>query len=360
MIFENDKKNENKIIEKDSFYHEKQNILNNNAENNIYISNYIFKHSQKLTNNNFNNFIKDESYKNIKNDLIKNKIFFFSSFINSCKSYNNITELRKDIETLKSPIIDEDYYYNIIYNYLKNVLELISEKHFFEEEKNYDELLLIINKIDECLKINNNKYYDIKNEIIIIEERIIKLLRKSNIKSKFIEKIINNTIKMLGQNIKNNNTINISNENKNISNINNIKKNNEYIDLIKNDNNYNSKKDMKEREILIYYDTFNKNKNIFTYDNNKINNPHNNKNKNDFLSINKDIYNNNQNFNKIVINEVKHNKKNSNSKNGSMKTKKSKSKKKKKHKKIEEKQDNKSIAFNYENIMCPPVKDNFD
>ena len=353
MIFENDKKNENKIIEKDSFYHEKQNILNNNTEDNKYISNYIFKHSQKLTNNNFYNFINDENYKNIKNDLIKNKIFFFSSFINSCKSYNNISELRKDIEIFKSQIIDEDYYYNIIYNYLKNVFELISEKHFFEEEKNYDELLLIINKIDECLSINNNKYYDIKNEIIIIEEKIIKLLRKNNIKSKFIEKIINNTIQMLEQN---NNTINISNEKKYIEKNNNIKKSNEYINLIKNNNNYNNKKDMKESEIPIYYETYNKNKNISNFDNNKNINSHNNKNKNDCSSIN-----NNQNFNNEVINEVKHDKKNSISNNGITKTKKSKSKKKKKHKiNKEEKQDNNTITFNYENIMCPPVKNNID
>ena len=375
MIFENDKKNEKKIIEKDSFYHEKTNILNNNAEDNKYISNYIFKHSQKLSNNNFYNFIKDESYKNIKNNIIKNKIFFFSSFINSCKSYNDISELRKDIETLNNQIVDEDededYYYNIIYNYLKNVLELVSEKNFCEEEKNYDELLLIINKIDECLRINNNNnYYDIKNEIIIIEERIIKLLRKNNIKSKFIEKIINNTKKMLVQNIKNKNTINISDEKEYIENNNKIKKNNEYIDLKKNANNFIIKKDKKENEIPIYSEIYNKNKIISNFDNiNWHNNINNNNNKNDdFSSINKDNkefiksnYDNNQIYNNLVLNKVKNNEKYSIFRNGIDSPKKSKIKENKKHKiNKEEKRDNIPNSFNYENIMCPPIKSDID
>ena len=207
---------------------------------------------------------------------------------------------------------------------------------------------------------NNNNFYDIKKEIITILETIIKLLRKKNIKSKIIEKIINNTITILGQNIKNFNKINISDEKEYIENYNKIIENN--VDLKKNDNNY-----MKESEIPIYCGSCNNNKNISNINNNKnINSDINYKTKNDFSSINiYSNYNNNNNkiCNNIVQNETKHNKKNSIYENGITSTKKNKSKKKKEHSiNKQKKQDNKPIpiSFNYENIMCPPVRNSFD
>ena len=45
---------------------------------------YINEYTPIILNNTLNNFIKDENYNNIKNDLIKDDIFNFASFINSC------------------------------------------------------------------------------------------------------------------------------------------------------------------------------------------------------------------------------------------------------------------------------------
>ena len=341
MILENDIINNNEIIEKDFFNDEKKKIDYIIDEDNECISQYICKHSQQLTSNNLNNFIKEESYKNIKNNNMKNKIFFFSSFINSCKSYNNISEIRSDIEIiLRNKIKNEDYYYNIIYNYLSSVLELILQNNFFEEEKNFDELLIIIEKVNEYL-MNINNYYDIESEILIVEEKIMKILRKNNKDSKIIEKII----KIVEKNINKQKKIDFHDRNESVK-----KNNNEVINLKKNESN--AAKNMKEKT-----EVSNK---IINLDNNKKINLYNcNKNKNDYQNNNKILINGNSN-NKPENSKI-NNKNNINiiSINQMNNTKKSKLKKKKKQKKNkEEKKDiiQSDYNYNYENIMCPPIK----
>ena len=342
MILENDIINNNEIIEKDFFNDEKKKIDHIIDEDNECISQYICKHSQQLTSNNLNNFIKEESYKNLKDNNMKNKIFFFSSFINSCKSYNNISEIRNDIEIiLRNKIKNEDYYYNIIYNYLNSVLELIFEKNFFEEEKNFDELLIIIEKVNECL-MNINNYYDIESEILIVEEKIIKILRKNNKDSKIIEKII----KIVEKNLNKKKKIDFHDRNESVK-----KNNNEVINLKKNESK--AAKNMKDKKEV-------SNKIISNFDNNeKINLYNGNKNKNDYQNNNKMLINGNSN-NKPENSKI-NNKNNINIiyLNKMINTKKSKVKKKKKHKKNkEEKKDiiQSDYNYNYENIMCPPIK----
>ena len=343
MILENDIINNNEIIEKDFFNDEKKKIDHIIDEDNECISQYICKHSQQLTNNNLNNFIKEESYKNIKNNNMKNKIFFFSSFINSCKSYNNISEIRSDIEMiLRNKIKNEDYYYNIIYNYLNSVLELILENNFFEEEKNFDELLIIIEKVNEYL-MNISNYYDIESEILIVEEKIMKILRKNKKDSKILEKII----KIVEKNINKQKKIDFHDRNESVK-----KNNNEVINLKKNESNAAAKNMKDKKEVS--------NKIISNLDNNKKINLYNcNKNINDYQNNNKILINGNSN-NKPENSKI-NNKNNINiiSINQMNNTKKSKVKKKKKQKKNkEEKKDiiQSDYNYNYENIMCPPIK----
>jgi len=343
MILENDIINNNEIIEKDFFNDEKKKIDHIIDEDNECISQYICKHSQQLTSNNLNNFIKEESYKNLKNNDMKNKIFFFSSFINSCKSYNNISEIRSDIEIiLRNKIKNEDYYYNIIYNYLSSVLELILQNNFFEEEKNFDELLIIIEKVNEYL-MNINNYYDIESEILIVEEKIMKILSKNKKDSKIIEKII----KIVEKNINKQKKIDFHDRNESVK-----KNNNEVINLKKNESN--AAKNMKEKKEV-------SNKIINLDNNKKINLYNGNKNKNDYQNNNKILINGNSN-NKPENSKI-NNKNNINiiSINQMNNTKKSKVKKKKKQKKNKEEkkdiiQSDYNYNYNYENIMCPPIK----
>ena len=341
MILENDIINNNEIIEKDFFNDEKRKTDHIIDEDNECISQYICKHSQQLTSNNLNNFIKEESYKNLKNNDMKNKIFFFSSFINSCKSYNNISEIRSDIEIiLRNKIKNEDYYYNIIYNYLSSVLELILQNNFFEEEKNFDELLIIIEKVNEYL-MNISNYYDIESEILIVEEKIMKILSKNKKDSKIIEKII----KIVEKNINKQKKIDFHDRNECVK-----KNNNEVINIKKNESN--AAKNMKEKKEV-------SNKIINLDNNKKINLYNGNKNKNDYQNNNKILINGNSN-NKPENSKI-NNKNNINiiSLNQMSNTKKSKVKKKKKQKKNkEEKKDiiQSDYNYNYENIMCPPIK----
>ena len=343
MILENDIINNNEIIEKDFFNDEKRKTDHIIDEDNECISQYICKHSQQLTSNNLNNFIKEESYKNLKDNNMKNKIFFFSSFINSCKSYNNISGIRSDIEIiLRNKIKNEDYYYNIIYNYLNSVLELILENNFFEEEKNFDELLIIIEKVNEYL-MNISNYYDIESEILIVEEKIMKILRKNKKDSKILEKII----KIVEKNINKQKKIDFHDRNESVK-----KNNNEVINLKKNESNAAAKNMKDKKEVS--------NKIISNLDNNKKINLYNcNKNKNDYQNNNKILINGNSN-NKPENSKI-NNKNNIKiiSINQMNNTKKSKVKKKKKQKKNkEEKKDiiQSDYNYNYENIMCPPIK----
>ena len=168
MIFERD--NDNNFFDN---HH-----IDNDEQNDI--KNFISNNSQSIINNNLHNFIKDKNYKNIKEDNTKNKIFFFASFINSCKTYNNISEIKKDIKKiLKSEIDNNDYYYNIIYNYLNNILEIINQKNFFDNEKNCECLLKIFKKIYNYLNINVNEFSTIINKMVQVEREILIILIKN-------------------------------------------------------------------------------------------------------------------------------------------------------------------------------------
>lgn len=301
---------------------------NNEKLNNIpfdndedYISNYILKNTQTIINNNLCEFIRDESYKEIKNDLIKNKIFNFSSFINSCKSYDDISTLKNDIEIFSSQIENEENIYHIIYNYLNNVFQLISEDNFFEEEINLIELSIIIEKIDECLKKNDNNDDKINNEIILIKNKILKILRKSKKVSKHIIKIVN----ILEQN---------------------EKKFNKNADIIE--------KEKKNNDIHNHFEASNIYTKITSFGE-KINHNEDNDNKNKFLTKNKAFITDNSVYNSIncstiySINEKKDIKQFNNITNRLEKV------NLKNNSKNNEEKETTTIPFNYENLMCPPI-----
>ena len=350
MIIE--KSNINKIRnKKDFFIHEDNNFYKKEGENDS-IS-YISNNCQNIIDNNFCNFLSEECYKEINNKYLKNDIFNFTSFINSCKTYNNITELKNDFnKIIKGNNQEIEYYYNIIYNYLSSISLLISQKQFLEKENNYRELFEILKIFDQNFIISNNKSNAIKQEIINILKSIYRTLLKSiNYKEKFncIE-IINNKIKIIENNI---NNINL-NDNK----IENISKNknwnkNESV----NETNLNKKSDFEKNEIIIHFDSYKKNNN-FDYNDKQINNLDND---NNISKLNEAQFIDDNSFDEKSFQKDTNilNDKNDNLKNNK------KAIKKKKHKKKEKiKEENKycikkkeeQTSYNYENIMCPPIK----
>lgn len=146
------------------------------------ITNFIHDNSQFITNNNLYNFIKSENFGKIDNNFEKNEIFAFSTFVNSCKMYSNISELKKDIKKVlkNKELINCDYYYNIIYNYFENILGVISADKFFENKKNVDNLNKIIKKINKYFWTKNNDFEGMKDKILQIQKNILKILEKNN------------------------------------------------------------------------------------------------------------------------------------------------------------------------------------
>ena len=109
---------------------------------------YINEYTPIILNNTLNNFIKDENYNNIKNDLIKDDIFNFASFINSCKEYNNLRELKNDIKIFfRNKNENFENQLHIIYNYLTQLSKIISTKEFFNQKDNIQLLLKDLIKI---------------------------------------------------------------------------------------------------------------------------------------------------------------------------------------------------------------------
>ena len=109
---------------------------------------YINEYTPIILNNTLNNFIKDENYNNIKNDLIKDDIFNFASFINSCKEYNNLRELKNDIKIFfRNKNENFENQLHIIYNYLTQLSKIISAKEFFNQKDNIQLLLKDLIKI---------------------------------------------------------------------------------------------------------------------------------------------------------------------------------------------------------------------
>ena len=130
-------------------------------------------------------FIKDENYTNLKNDLFKNEIFYFASFINSCKKYDNIKELKKDIKNFfRNKNENIEYHYNILNNFTNQILNLISSPDFFNEKENIKSLIKILKRFDKNLNSNNSrnniKYFDIKKNVIAQYKSILDIFNKNN------------------------------------------------------------------------------------------------------------------------------------------------------------------------------------
>jgi hypothetical protein len=261
----------------------------------------------------------------------KNRILCFSSFINSCKSYTNISDLKRDFkEFLNSKIEDFDYYYNIILNYLNDILDIILDKQFFKEDKNHSEILEITKQFTKCFQFKNNNYYQIKEKIFNSEYQILKILKEYYIYPKIFETIdiINDNIKQLMENIKLNNQ-NIVNKYKYFKN----------------------EKDINNNEIHLHFDSYKINKSINSQDNNH--NDSDSSLNNAFIGEeeegNIDFSNNINN----PINNIKYNDNDkyefSNNKNNWKET-------QKKEKYCKRKKEHKKDSYNYENLMCPPIK----
>ena len=352
--FESDDENYN-IIE--------NNINNINKEDKNIAGEYIYNNSQLIINDNLESFIKEKSFKNIQDDESKNDIFNFASFINSCKLYTNISELLIDFKkVLKSEMETNDYYFNIIHNYFNNILDLITSKDFFKKEKNIDDLSEIFRKIEKHMKINDNECcYMIKKEIVSVKKKIFEILKKNRNNKKIEEciKIIINNIKNLEKNINNKDKINSMDENIiqdnttttiKTSNINNYYNNYNYNKL--NDSNkeiiLNNEKDIENGNVVIHFNTFKKDSNISNCDNEIQNNNDDNSEVDQFSNLNKARF--------IKDNSIENNIYNINEINNFGKKKKKKKTKKKDKNNIGNTQGKNEIFYDYENLMCPPIK----
>ena len=324
MFIKNDKSYNNKELNKIKYEDDNSDIEDVNN-----MINFISNNCNKLIDNNLYDFLKEENFKNM-NIKSKNKILCFSSFINSCKTYTNISDLKRDFkEILNSKIEDFDYYYNIIYNYLNDILEIILDKQFFKEDKSHSEILEISKQFTKYFQFKNNNYYQIKEKIFDSECQILKILKEYYIYPKIFQTIdiLNGNIKQLMENIK------LNNQN------------------IVNKYNYLEKEeDMDHNEINLHFDTYKINKpinsqnNIYNNDDSSLNNA--------FIGEEEeegDInYSNNLNN---PINNIKYSDKYefSSNKNNWEETQKN-------EKHYKRKKEHKKDSYNYENLMCPPIK----
>ena len=240
--------------------------INNNEKE---LQKYIGENSCKILNNTLNNFISDEKFTNLNNNNIKNEIFYFTSFINSCKSYENISELKLDIKTFyKNKDENIEYHFHIIYNYLKQMLNLITKPEFFIQNDNIEQLINILLRIVKNIDFNlhnyknNNIMSDIFNEFKLILKLSEKNIKNEN-KIEYIEYI--EQIKyLIKDKIKEKDKDNIV---KNMNNMNqNIMLKNNFKEKEKENKNLNNKiymKDKNEQSIINIYETkivFNKDK----------------------------------------------------------------------------------------------------
>ena len=161
---------------------------------------YVNEYTPIILNNTLNNFIKDENYNNIKNDLIKDDIFNFASFINSCKEYNNLRELKNDIKIFfRNKNENFENQLHIIYNYLTQLSKIISTKEFFNQKDNIQLLIKIIKRFDKNLDTNlsikHTDYINIQEKIIDKYESILLIFAKNNPYEKINDFIANLTKK---------------------------------------------------------------------------------------------------------------------------------------------------------------------
>lgn len=214
----------------------------NNKQNK---ENYIDK---IIINNTLHDFIKDEAYANCQNDSFKNEIFYFASFINSCKAYNNIKDLKKDIKSFfRNKNEDIDYHYHILNNFSKQIVNIISTPEFFKQKENIKCLIKIIKRFDKNLNngpiYHNNKYIDIKKNVINQYKCILDIIKKNTNSEHiniFIDQLTNN-LELIENNLLGKKQSNIIKKQKN-----NVKKNNEFKE--KENDNMNNKIFLKNKE----------------------------------------------------------------------------------------------------------------
>ena len=334
MIFKNLKKsdrNNNNLYS----YDKNEMLRDNNSHNNI--SKYIYDNNQLLINDNLNEFIKEKSYKNINNNDSKDNIFYFASFINSCKPKKSIDIIYQELcLILKSRIESQDYYYNIIHNYFSKILELISVKAFFYNKNNIDYLFKILNEIEIYMKLKSDNFYEIKIEILTIEKKINGIL-KNYIYYNSVPKCIN---------VLKNNMNNIENSMKNNLNI-------------KSSNNSN---EFEDDEVIIHFDTHKKDTKEFNSANEYKNNKYKKK---DFSKLNKAFLEDNSFYstdycskNNVKLNDKKYYE--NNNINGINENKKKKKKECKIEKNLQKEINENPISYDYGNLMCPPIKSDSD
>ena len=287
-----------------SIVNKRDKLFSNNFEKNKekVVQNYIEENSQNLLNNSLHDFIKDKNYENIKSIEFKNEILYFASFINSCKDYNDINILKKDIKYFFKNVNkneNTECHFNIIFNYLKKLLNIISTPEFYNQENNCKQLLKILKYFDKNMNLNLtkecNEYIAIQKNILQVYQTILMSFSKNNIDERVRSDILQ-LIKKIGSYPEDTNKSNLK-----------IKANNHKDLLIINNG-------IKEKENKNLNDKMNlKDKNIKTY-NNKIDN----KQMLDKNPMNKQVINNN---------------------------------------KLEK---NNKFYYNYENIKFPPIVNNDD
>ena len=195
-------------------------------------------------------YIKSEIFNNIQKNEIKNELFNFSAFINSCKDYKDIKELKDDLKIFfRNKNENIDYNFQIIYNYLKKILKIISTSEFFKSTNNIEILIKILHKLDKNLNfdsnINSKEYIEIQHNINQIYQLILVKFANNNSNEK-ISDYITKLIKNIENNSYNSSKINLSSKNNNnkitcISNVGVQEKENKNLNHIIND-----KKEKKE------------------------------------------------------------------------------------------------------------------
>lgn len=216
------------------------------------IQKYINQNSKNIYNNSLYKFFEDKSYENIPYNELKEEIFYFTSFINSCKDYKDINELKKDIKIFfKNKNENTECHLYIINNFLQKLFNIISNNEFFNDLNNIKQLIKILRRFEKNLNLNiaDRKYSSIHQNIIYLFDLILEALENNynNEKiKKYIKELTNkinyykscfhnmnpkteNNNKIIYSGVKENKNININLTEKEKSNEIFIKKNNEDI-----------------------------------------------------------------------------------------------------------------------------------
>ena len=146
----------------------------NQIPNNDYIIKFMKKHSSLIFDKYFSEFLKTDEYKN-SNNKQKVELFKQAAFFNSCKSYPNIKILKKDFKQIslnfpRNNDKDVEFYNNIIFQLLNNLLVLINNDKFYLEIKNIKKLKKILKYLDISNINKENKIFQQLQKISILLE----------------------------------------------------------------------------------------------------------------------------------------------------------------------------------------------